>query len=54
MVTRSRSGQSTTEFVMILAIFTAIGILIMTQMTSVGNNAIGTGELQATNAVKND
>ena len=54
MVTRGLSGQSTTEFVMILALLTAIGVLIMTQMTGQGSNAIGTAESSATTAIQND
>jgi len=51
---RHSAGQSITEFVLVLGLLTAIGMLIMTQMTSQGSNAIGSGEQAATSAIQND
>jgi hypothetical protein len=53
----SRHGQAMTEFVLVLAVLTSIGILIMAIMTDRGphaRNAIGATQQNAVNAITQD
>jgi hypothetical protein len=52
-----RSGNSSVEFVLMIAILTAIGLFLMSQLTNQGSNAknaIVTGATNAVTAVQND
>jgi hypothetical protein len=57
MKLRRQSGNSTVEFVVMLTLLTAIGIMMMTWFTGVGGNgpsAIDSGKNAAITAIKND
>jgi hypothetical protein len=49
-----RSGQSTAEFVLMLALLTAIGIALMNKLTAAPNGAISKMETNARDAVKSE
>jgi len=54
MISQKRSGSSTVEFVVMVALLTGIGLLIMWYMTPLGNNAVNTGGTAAVTAIQND